>query len=336
MLIVRYVENELAHERLVLAVVDDTSAALMASCSIPLQNITAGHYYNIKVPMALAQANDSGPSEEDEITMFVTVCLATAPCSEVERWRSRKDKAMGVVQLRLASCTVETHNSDADDGLLGVFARVQVGDHHDDSDNASDAESERASAEPVDFDDVYIELSGVSAEDNAALKEATSQWGMGGDEIVPILGRSAGVQVWPVSRMLLLALEAGSRDESALVLSLHSIVEDEESSVLGLCTLPVRNLPADGHGALVPYSNLSFRGTDGAPLHTCPPTTWCSWASAANHMGQCLQRVEMQLSRSGTGAVSTTWICYAAVHLMYRIPSSGLQRSQQRHLGWAG
>lgn len=269
----RYVENELVHERLVLAIVDDTSAALMASCSIPLQNIAAGHYYNMKVPLALAKAGDGGPLKEDEITILVTVCLATSPCSEVERWRSRKDKAMGVVQLRLASCSVETHSSDSDEGLLGVFARVQVGDRPDDSDNGSDAQSERASAETIEFDDVYMELSGVSAEDNATLKEATLEWGMGGDELVPILGRCAGPQVWPVSRMFLLALEAGSRDESELVLSLHSIVEDEESSVLGQCTLPVRNLPVDGTGALVPYSNLSFRGTNGVFLHTSQSTT---------------------------------------------------------------
>lgn len=282
-LVVRYVEKELAHERLVLAIVDDTSAALMASCSIPLLHVAAGHYYNVQVPLTLAEVHGNGAGEASHSTLFVTLCLSNAPCSEVERWRSRKDKAMGVVQLRLASCSAETHAGDADEDFLGVFARVQLGDSPDDSDGASDADSVQAAAEAIDFEDIYIELSGTTAEDNAALQEASSEWDMNGDEIVPILGRSAGVQVWPVSRMLLLALQAGSREESAIVLSLHSVVADEDSRVLGQCTLPIRHLPQDGHGALVPYSSLPFRGGDGVPS-VAPPSYALLVCKHAHHL----------------------------------------------------
>eukprot|EP00892_Ulva_mutabilis_P005015 jgi/Ulvmu1/2886/UM146_0028.1 len=276
-LVVRYVEKELEHERLVLAVVDDTSAGLMASCSIPLKHVAAGHYYNIKAPLAVnrTREGDDSDSDEGESAIYVTVCLANAPCSELERWRSRRDKSSGVVQLRLASCSVDTHGREAEGGCMGVFARVKVGDGQAEDDDDSDADSD-AEVEPVDLGDIYIELSGKHAADNAALQAATAEWDMGAGEIMPILGQSAGAQLWPVSRMCLLALAAGSRGSGALLLSLHVMDQAEETSVLGQCALPIRNLPEDGDGALVPYSGLAFRGGDDDGAATLEVRFWTS------------------------------------------------------------
>lgn len=286
----RYVEKELEHERLVLAIVDDASAALMASSSIPLKHVAAGHYYNIKVPLAVtgAQAADDSDSEQADSAIFVTMCLANAPCSELQRWRSRRDKSAGVVHMRLASCSVDTHDGDAATGCMGVFARVQAGDSAAGGDDKSDADSDTVAIEPVDFEDIYLELSGNHAQDNMALQEATSQWNMSGGEIVPILGQSAGAQLWPVSRMFLLALEAGSKANGALMLSLHSMTHDEDTSVLGQCVLPIRNLPEDGDGALLPYSGLPFRGGDGT-LHALLVAAGVPRVSAAVYVERCAE-----------------------------------------------
>lgn len=264
-MIVKYVEGELQHERLVLAVVDDSSAALLASCSIPLQNIAPGHYYNVKVPLVSAKGQDvdNDESEEAGSHIFVTICLTSAPAQELDRWNRRQDKAMGVVQLRLASCSITTHSSDVDDEFMGIFARVQLKDSEDDSDEDSDPGSD---VEPLEFDDIYMELPGSSSKDNTVLQEVTLEWNMGGDAIVPVLGRSANKQLWPVSRMVLLALASGSREDKDIVLSLHAVSEHEDSTVLGQCSLPVRSLPDNGDGALVPYRGLSLKGGDGVTL----------------------------------------------------------------------
>lgn len=274
----RYVERELDHERLVLAIVDDTSAALLASCSIPLRHVAAGHYYNVKVPLAVTTAQDGDDSDSDgaESAIFATVCLANAPCSELERWRGRRDKSLGVVQLRLASCTVDTHGGGAEAECMGVFAKLQVADSPGDGEDSSDADSDQVDVEPIALGDIYTQLSGVLGEDNTVLQEATAEWNMSGAQIVPILGASAGAQVWPVSRMMLLALPGSSGVARALMLSLHTVTHDEESSLAGLCTLAVRNLPKDGAGSLVPYSSLPFRGGAGAQ----PEPRTAAWQGA--------------------------------------------------------
>jgi hypothetical protein len=111
--VVRFVEAELEAERVVFAVVDDVSAKPLALASVPLSGIEPGLFYNLAVPLRCTPGDG---------TLLVTMCLASAPCSEVERWRRFHDKSLGPACVRVSECcaTLLEGRAGAEDMSAGV------------------------------------------------------------------------------------------------------------------------------------------------------------------------------------------------------------------------
>ena len=255
---VRYVEHELAQERVVFAIMDDVSARPLASCSIPLQSIEPGFFYNLAIPVKTAT---------EDAVLRVTLCLSAAPCHEVSRWRGFQDKSLGPVNVRVAGCSADftSIGTDADSAAgstpqstAAVVARLQIT-------TSADSAAERSGADGGSIE-VYTELQGDAAADNEVISKMAPAGSMLGPVTLPLVGSKSSTDLlWPVSRMALLALPSGAREHGGLKVSLYKCSAAGAATWLGSSMLQLQNLPEDGDGALVPFSELPFKGTAGAP-----------------------------------------------------------------------
>ena len=288
---VRYVEHELAQERLVLAIMDDVSARPMASCSIPLQSIEPGFFYNLAVP---------AKTTTEDTVLRVTLCLSASPCHEVSRWRSFGDKSLGPVNVRVAACSADLASmgttdvsADASDSAAAVVAHFEIT-------TTADSAVEKIDTDARGSIQVYTELQGDATTDDEIISKITPARSMLGPVTLPLVGANSSTDLlWPVSRMALLALPAGAREHGRLLVTLFRCSAAGEAAWLGSSVLQLQNLPEDGDGALVPFSDLPFKGTEGArrtPSSTqasCFGQSMCAHSRGLGHSAHPL-RVEIR------------------------------------------
>lgn len=261
-LVVRYVEQELKQERLVFAIMDDVSARPIATCSLPLQNIEPGYFYNFAVPVK---------TTTKDAVLRVTLCLSASPCHEVSRWRSFQDKSLGPVNIRVAGCSADFASigaagdsvGSATQNTVAVAARFEIANSTD-----SAAEQTGTDAESIKL---YTELTGEPKEDSEIIAKVSETWSLLGPVMLPLVGANSNTELlWPVSRMALLALPAGVREHGGLKVTLYKCSAAGDATRLGSSVLQLQNLPEDGDGALVPFSDLPFKCKEGVPSAPMP------------------------------------------------------------------
>lgn len=254
-LVVRFIEQELQQERLVFAIMDDISARPIATCSVPLAQIQASFFYNLAVPAKTAS---------EDAVLRVTLCLSTAPCQEVSRWRAFQDKELGTVNVRVAACTadfalpLETSDSSESEEAATVVARFDFTTQNDPKAAVQNTQEDKTIA-------LYTDLKGEPREDNEILSSIRQSIPALGLAVFPLVGANRSTELlWPVSRMALLAIPAGDKANLSLKVSLYGCSVSGKGTCLGYSILQVKNLPEAGDGSLVPFSDLPFHGQAGA------------------------------------------------------------------------
>ena len=106
-------ERSLSEENLLLAVIDDESARVLTTSSIPLRHLSPGQHYNLKLSL---------PAGAE---LFLTVFLEQAPTLQLTRWRALSD-VDGVLQVRLAECSAALGEGRDSARHFGVLARFSV------------------------------------------------------------------------------------------------------------------------------------------------------------------------------------------------------------------
>ncbi|MEW5309909.1 MAG: hypothetical protein WDW38_001752 [Sanguina aurantia] len=101
LLTLKYAEDELNTERLLLALVNDDHSRLMLKCSLPLAHILPGLHYNLRLLLP------GGPLGS-RVSLFVSICLVACPRTAL-RHHASLTAAPALVEARLAACSRPLH-----------------------------------------------------------------------------------------------------------------------------------------------------------------------------------------------------------------------------------
>ena len=83
----RVLERELQDECCMLALVDDASARVLCSTAVPLQHLSPGAHFNLKLALPGGAA------------LYVTLCLEASPRQELARWQALQHRCASFSRL---------------------------------------------------------------------------------------------------------------------------------------------------------------------------------------------------------------------------------------------
>jgi hypothetical protein len=135
-LVMRLLERDLPQESALIALIDDVTARVLCSSSVPLCHLTPGQHFNLRLALPGTAA------------LYVTLFLDRAPARELSRWRALDGAVEAVLQARLAQCSAPLLEGSMEGvfGVVACFAVEAVGEGHGTAPKESGASQEPTGA----------------------------------------------------------------------------------------------------------------------------------------------------------------------------------------------